>query len=120
MLASNSHAPLPLRSNTGASLAAESTSDWRLAPLPSGQLARDLAWREGNIALQGETLAQAAAIYARYSDRTIVIADAELAKQPVTGLFAANNPLGFAEAVAEVFDADVDQDGKRIVLTRAH
>jgi transmembrane sensor len=82
-------------------------------------MGRELAWREGKIALQGETLAEAAAVYARYSDIPIVIADPELAQLKVTGLFAVNNPLGFSRAVAEVFDAQVREDEHQIVITRA-
>lgn len=112
--------PLRLLADSSVSIPRDSTQAPRLTRLRNGQLGRDLAWREGKIALQGETLAQAAAIYARYSDTPIVITDAELARQPITGLFAANNPLGFSQAVAEIFDAQMQQDGKRIVLARKH
>lgn len=93
---------------------------WRLSSLRTGQMDRELAWREGKIALQGETLGEAVAIYARYSDTPIVIADPALARMQVTGLFATNNPLGFSRAIAEVFDADVRQERGRIVVARAH
>ncbi|MCL6710885.1 FecR domain-containing protein [Pseudomonas sp. R2.Fl] len=93
---------------------------WRLSSLHTGQMDRELAWREGKIALQGETLGEAVAIYARYSDTPIVIADPALARMQVTGLFATNNPLGFSRAIAEVFDADVRQERGRIVVARAH
>ncbi|WP_343227069.1 FecR domain-containing protein [Pseudoxanthomonas sp. PXM04] len=93
---------------------------WRLSSLRTGQMDRELAWREGKIALQGETLGEAVAIYARYSDTPIVIADPALARMQVTGLFATNNPLGFSRAIAEVFDAEVRQERGRIVVARAH
>lgn len=109
-------ASIPLSANTGASLLEGKETGWQLRALSYGQLGRELAWREGKIALQGETLAEAVALYARYSDTPIVIADADLAKVPVTGLFAVNNPLGFSRAVADVFDADVRQEGDRIVI----
>ena len=109
-------ATIPLAANTGASLLEGKETGWQLTALPFGQMGRELAWREGKIALQGETLAEAAAVYARYSDTPIVIADPDLAQVPVTGLFAVNNPLGFSRAVAEVFGAEVRQDGDRIVI----
>lgn len=111
---------IPLLPNTGVSLPDGKAAAWKPASLPPGQMGRELAWREGKIALQGETLAQAAAIYARYSDTPIVVAGQDLAQTPVTGLFAANNPLGFSRAVAEVFDADVRQESGRIIIARAH
>lgn len=120
LLAAASNQPLHLSADNGASFPRDAAQPVRLARLRNGQLGRDLAWREGKIALQGETLAQAAAIYARYSNTPIVITDAELAKQPITGLFAANNPVGFSQAVADIFDAQMYQDGDRIVLARQH
>ncbi|HEY5760673.1 MAG TPA: FecR domain-containing protein [Steroidobacter sp.] len=112
-------ASIPLAANTGASLLVGKEPGWQLRALSYGQLGRELAWREGKLALQGETLADAVALYARYSDTPIVIADPELAQLPVTGLFAVNNPLGFSKAVANVFGAEVRQEDGRIVIARA-
>jgi transmembrane sensor len=110
--------PFPLPPNTSTSL--PEGKEWQLTALSSGQMGRELAWREGKIALQGETLAEAVAVYARYSNTPIVIADPELARMQVTGLFAVNNPLGFSRAVAEVFHADVHQEDGEIVIARSH
>jgi transmembrane sensor len=112
-------AAIPLSPNTGASLL-ENEHEWQLRSLSFGQLGRELAWREGKIALQGETLAEAVALYARYSDTPIIVADPTLAQAPVTGLFAVNNPLGFSRAVAEVFDAEVRQEDGRIIIARSY
>nr|WP_295383351.1 FecR domain-containing protein [Pseudoxanthomonas sp.] len=109
-----------LNANTGMALRARGNDIGRPAPLAAGQMGRELAWREGKIALQGETLAEAAAIYARYSDTPIVIADPELARMQVTGLFATHNPMGFSQAIADVFDAQARRERDRIVVTRAH
>lgn len=94
------------------------------APLPAPQaisadhVSRALAWREGKIAFEGERLDQAAAEFARYSRTRIEIRDAALAREPVTGLFAASDPAGFGRAVASVFDARVEQQGDAVILTR--
>lgn len=119
VLAEQQTQSIPLAANTGASLLEGEEQGWQLRAIPYGQLGRELAWREGKIALQGETLADAVALYARYSDTPIVIADPELARVPVTGLFAVNNPLGFSRAVANVFGAEVRQEDGRIVIARA-
>jgi transmembrane sensor len=79
---------------------------------------RELAWRDGKLAFEGETLDQAAAAFARYSDTRIQIRDPSLAREPVTGLFAANDPVGFSRAIAHVFDARLERDGDDVVLTR--
>jgi transmembrane sensor len=82
-------------------------------------VSRELAWREGKLAFEGETLEQAAHAFARYSDTRIQIRDTGLAREPVIGLFAANDPVGFSRAIARVFDATLERDGDRVVLTRA-
>jgi transmembrane sensor len=90
----------------------------RPSPVPSDAVARGSAWLEGKIAFEGEPLQTAADSFARYSDTRILIRDASLAREPVTGLFAANDPAGFSRAVAAIFDARVDRQGDTIVLSR--
>lgn len=79
---------------------------------------RELAWKDGKIAFEGETLAEAAAAFARYSDTRLVIDDPALAGEPITGLFAASDPAGFARAVAGVFDAPVAERGRVVIIGR--
>lgn len=81
-------------------------------------LSRELAWREGKIAFEGERLDQAAAAFARYSNNRIEIADPALAREPVTGLFAASDPAGFSRAIATIFGARVERRGNVILLYR--
>jgi len=87
-------------------------------PIAPETVTRELSWREGKLAFEGETLGQAAATFARYSDIRIQIRDPELAGEPVTGLFAANDPAGFSRAIARVFDAKLEREGDRLVLSR--
>ena len=87
-------------------------------PIAPEAVTRELAWREGKLAFEGETLKQAADTFARYSDTRIQIRDPGLAREPVTGLFAANDPVGFSDAIARVFDARLERDGDDVVLTR--
>ncbi|MBO9710297.1 MAG: FecR domain-containing protein [Caulobacter sp.] len=82
-------------------------------------ITRELAWREGKLAFEGETLQAAAEAFGRYSDTRIRIRDPNLAREPVSGLFAANDPVGFSRAIAHVFDARLEQDGDNVILTRA-
>lgn len=91
----------------------------RPQPIAPDVVARELSWREGKLAFEGETLKQAADSFARYSDVHIQISDPELAREPVTGLFAASDPVGFSRAVARVFNAEFEQRGDTVLLTRA-
>lgn len=84
----------------------------------SEEILRDLAWREGNIAFQGESLRRAADTFARYGDPRIEVTDDGLARETVTGLFAANDPVGFSRAVARIFGATVSVQGNRILIGR--
>jgi transmembrane sensor len=63
-------------------------------------VSRELAWREGRIAFEAESLAAAAATFARYSPTRIVIDDPIVARKEITGLFTANDPVSFARAAA--------------------
>jgi transmembrane sensor len=90
----------------------------RPQPIAPEAVTRELAWREGKLAFEGETLKQAADTFARYSQTRIQIRDPDLAREPVTGLFAANDPVGFSRAIARVFDARLEQEGDSVVLTR--
>jgi transmembrane sensor len=84
-------------------------------------VSRKLAWREGMIAFHGETLAEAAEEFARYSDQRIVIDDPEVARRTVVGLFVASDPAGFAKAVATSFGLDAQSvpDGVRLTSDAA-
>jgi transmembrane sensor len=82
------------------------------------EVRRELAWREGKIAFEGETLAQASASFARYSDTHIVVEDPALAREPVVGLFAVNDPVGFSHAIADAFGATVRTRDGVVVLQR--
>lgn len=68
---------------------------------------RLLAWREGMVGLDGETLAEAAAEFNRYNERQIVIDDAALANERLVGYFRANDPESFVRAAADTLGAEL-------------
>jgi transmembrane sensor len=76
-------------------------------PIVPAELHRELAWKDGLLAFEGQSLASAAAEFARYSDTRIVIADSDLAQEEIAGLFKATDPVGFAQTVAASFKAHV-------------
>lgn len=113
-------APLVLQTNTRFVVGGPSArAPVSPQPVALDAVARELAWRDGKIAFQGETLAQAAGEFARYSDVRIVIDDPALAREPVAGLYAANDPVGFSRAIAGLFGATVTQRADAVVLARA-
>jgi len=80
--------------------------------------ARALLWRDGKLYFEGETLAGAVAEFARYSYRRIVVRDGALANARISGLFAADDPEGFARAVALSLGARADTTGGTITLDK--
>ena len=119
---SPSRRPLTLTANTQLTLAPLSAIKPVRLEVPQivspASLARELAWREGKVSFAGEPLAKVAATFARYSDTRIIITDPTLAREPVTGLFDAHDPAGFARGIATVFSARVREDGNAVVLSK--
>lgn len=112
-------APVRVTANMRAELPAAARG---AAPEPKAigteELNRELAWRDGRIAFEAESLARAAAAFARYSEIRIVIDDPAVARQQITGLFTANDPIGFARAAAATLGLKADVRGGEVRLGR--
>lgn len=80
----------------------------------SAAIDRSLAWRSGQIILDGETLGEAATEFNRYNARKIVVPDADLAREPLVGRFRVNEPEAFARAAATTIGAKVEISEKEI------
>jgi transmembrane sensor len=87
-------------------------------PVTVVEVARTLAWREGRIAFHDETLAEAAAEFARYSDTQIRIDDPAIARERVTGFFVSTDPVGFAKAIATSFDLHAEIGDREVRIER--
>lgn len=85
--------------------------------IPYSQVARNLAWQYGQIAFDNTTLAEAASEFARYSDKRIVV-EPDIASRTVTGLFASDDPVGFAKAVARALDLRLEVANKEVRIIR--
>jgi transmembrane sensor len=79
---------------------------------------RSLAWREGAIALEGETLDEAVAAFNRYNQRQLVVRDPALGQERLVGLFQLNNPVGFAMTLKATLDAEVTVTPTEIGLSK--
>jgi transmembrane sensor len=77
-----------------------------------------LAWRDGLVILDGDTLATAAERFNRYNEVPIRIADPSLAAVRVTGRFKSSEALAFASAAATVASARLVRTDHEIVLDR--
>jgi transmembrane sensor len=79
---------------------------------------RRLAWREGMIEFDGESLTDAVDEINRHNHRHVVVGDPTLAARPIVGRFRANDPEGFAATVAIALGAQRSVEEDAIYLRR--
>lgn len=91
-------APTRLRANSRA--LASSSRGIRIEPVQAEEVLQELAWREGLLAFNGDTLSSAVAQFRRYSDLPILIDDPQVGSRRIVGLYSASDPQGFANSVA--------------------
>jgi transmembrane sensor len=84
----------------------------------STDIDRALAWRTGELALNGESLSYAASELNRYNTRKLVIDDARLGREPLVGYFRTDQPENFSRAVATMVGGKVVVDGDTIRIMR--
>ena len=58
------------------------------------------AWRDGKLVAQNRPLRELVAVLNRYFDGWIVVTDAELAREPLTGIYALSDPKAALRAMA--------------------
>jgi transmembrane sensor len=109
----------PIRMGANSRLVAAGTGPMGVpARLQPDAISRELAWKDGRLAFEGEALGRAAQSFARYSDIRIVIDDPAVAREEITGLFAANDPVSFARAAALSLDLSVTVNSGEVRLQR--
>jgi transmembrane sensor len=84
--------------------------------LTAGEADRQLAWRDGMVSFDGESLQEAVAEINRHNRRQIVVDDPDLAAKPIDGVFRATDVEGFAAAAAGALRAKAVSDGDVIRL----
>ncbi len=88
-------------------------------PLAPQAVEKTLAWRHGQIALDGQTLEAAAAEFNRYSNRRLVIADPSIAGYRLGGYFRVDDMDGFVRAVESAFPVKSEAGERTIYLSAA-
>jgi transmembrane sensor len=104
-----------LRANSHAVISGSRIAIDTVSPL---EISQNLAWRDGRIFFRHQTLAAAALEFARYNKTDIVIDDPAIARLTVTGAYVADDPIGFARAVALAFDLDAVAGSNEVRLAR--
>lgn len=103
----NAAAATPVRATANIQATAPSGGPIVTVAVPDDRLVRDLAWQQGRIALDNQSLEDAADEFARYSDVRIIV-DPAVSDRTITGLFASNDPVAFARAAATVLKLRVE------------
>jgi transmembrane sensor len=106
-------AAIPVRASANIQAIAPVGAPFVTVAVPEEKLVRDLAWQQGRIALDNQSLEDAAEEFARYSEVRIVVAPA-VSDRTVTGLFASNDPVAFARAAAAVLKLRVEVRGSEV------
>ncbi|MDG2535882.1 FecR domain-containing protein [Sphingomonas sp. HITSZ_GF] len=82
------------------------------------KIERALAWRNGDIALENETLGEAIAQFNRYNRQQLVLADPSLAHERLVGLFKLDKPENFAAMLSASLNVELTFRGDEIRLSR--
>lgn len=106
-------AAIPVRAGANIRATAPPGAPITTVAIPNEQLVRELAWQRGRIALDNQTLADAAGEFARYSEVHIIV-DPGISNRTITGLFASNDPVGFAKAAASVLKLRMEVRGSEV------
>lgn len=85
-------------------------------PIAAAEAERRLAWRDGLLAFDNDTLAAAAAEINRYNQRQVLVDDAALAARPIVGRFRTTDIDDFARAAAQALNAQIVVDGAHLRL----
>jgi transmembrane sensor len=102
----------PVRAATVRALSAgqqlsTATVDIAVVPVGAQQLSSELAWREGAIVFDGESLAAAVAEIGRYTDSRIVISNASVGALKVGGRFRTDDVQGFFDGLQAALPVSV-------------
>lgn len=88
-----------------------------IAEVPEPEVERRLAWREGMLSFDGESLEEVVAEVSRYTNVEFVIADSDIRALQVGGYFKSTDIDALTNLLETAFDVDVRRDGQRVYLT---
>lgn len=108
----------PVRLLAGDRLIVGPAAPLRREKLSMADVDRMSLWQRGEMDLTGMTLGEAAAEFARYSDRRIIITDPQVAGLKVAGIYSTSDPAGFAQAAALAQDLKIRADRADLLLSR--
>ena len=97
------------------SFVSESASDISVARQPK-EVERKLAWREGKLVFNNQTLSEAVADFNRYSLKKIIIVDPHLMNKTLVGQYQIDAPELFAKDVSTFLDVPIVITADKIMI----
>jgi transmembrane sensor len=91
------------------------SADFAVVPVSPQQLSSELAWREGAIIFEGESLSDAIAEIERYTDARIVVSDPRTAALRVGGRFKTGDVQGFFDALQAALPVSIRRTADGLV-----
>jgi transmembrane sensor len=83
------------------------------------EMKRAVAWHDGRLDLFEEPLADAVTQMNRYTRRPIVVLDAGIAREPISGIYSLGDPVKFATSLTELLPVEVKFERDRITVRAA-
>jgi transmembrane sensor len=99
-------------------LVAPAAGPVKVADLRADEVARRLAWRDGLLVFNGESLSEAALEVNKYASEPVVIDDDRLGERAFVGVFHVGNSRAFADSAAAAFDAKVTEEAGALHVSR--
>jgi transmembrane sensor len=87
----------------------------RVQRISTAEMDRSLAWRQGAIALNGQTLEQAVAEFNRYNRQRISVDDRSVSGLRLAGYFQSTEPGSFVSAVTSTFPVRAKRDAEGVI-----
>lgn len=104
---------------SGEKVVIENANRIRTTRLSNEQIERELAWRQGMLMFNGETISQALREVSRYTDIQFEILDPEVANIRISGVFQANDITGLLSSLRANFKVQAKVNNtKSIQLSR--
>jgi transmembrane sensor len=89
------------------------------APVREVDSHRALAWAEGRLIFENESVEYAVAQFNRYNRIQISLSDAELARRPISGVFSASDPESFVAFIQTVAHVNITRDATADITIQA-
>lgn len=99
-------------------IAIAASSQVKVESLDQEEIARRLAWHDGMLLFNGQSLADVAAEFNRYNERKLVIADPAVGRLRIGGYFRATDLDSFVRVLQERFGIVAIREGTRTLLRR--